>query len=977
MPLNVADIATVSRLLDEGLALPPEEREAWLDALPQDLRHHAQTLRDMFARESRLDLEQRLAGPPSMAIDEAVARAGDVVGPYRLLREIGRGGMGSVWLAERADGAYRRQVALKLPRLAWGAGLAARMARERDIGALLEHPNIARLYDAGVDDRGRPYLALELIDGVAIDAWCQKQALDLHDRLRLFLQVTGAVAHAHGRLVVHRDLKPSNVLVSPDGAVHLLDFGIAQLLESDMAADATRLTLQHGRVLTPHYAAPEQIAGDPVTVQADVYSLGVLLYELLTGQLPVASQRSTPAAVEDAVLRGELSPASTRAASPAQARALRGEIDAILAMALNREPAHRYGSVQALAQDIERHLAGEPISAQRDGTLRRLRKALRRHRVVVGAGAAVLAAVLAGSAVAVLQAHRALQAMERERAVKDFVAEVFRLNAPRSVGAGELNTVSAEDFLQRSAALAEQRFADRPALQADVYAMVGGAFADMGAHKLAAAYGQRRLDRLETASVGAEERARAVLQLATALLGQRAYPDAQMQARRALAGATSEALRTEARVLLARVLLAQDQRAEVAQLLDTVQSAPGQGGGSAAAWALGLRARLRMAENRLDEAEPMMEEAIRAAHAAEGPDSSVAVELHLAIAYPLAMTTMAARAGRHNEAAVAILGRRGGNHAVRAIVEAVAFAAYRLRAGHQLKRDEALAVVGHSRRALADGGYVLPLEMSAYMDQAEGVIHAWTGGPAAALPLLERAHGVLFPAAVTPSEQRALLVPYSLALQESGHHEQADRWRREVLRLRDVMGLAHHPHTMLDYLGVAENLTMAGRASAALALLDKAPTFGEAPGEGAREPNRYGLLLQARRAIAHVALGNMRQARALMPVVLLANPGDRQELLPHIGQMHCAMGETTAGLALLTQALDELAAEKEHPQAPAKGRLHALSGLCALGQGDRQRALRFAHRAREIFIAQPAVSPYYKASLFELERALGLRLPPV
>ncbi|MBL0148572.1 MAG: serine/threonine protein kinase [Ideonella sp.] len=231
-------------------------------------------------------------------------------------------------------------MALKLPRLAWGAGLAERMAREREIGALLEHSHIARMYDAGVDERGRPFLAMEYIDGQPIDAWCEAQGLDVPARLRLFVQVIRAVAYAHGRLVVHRDLKPSNVLVTPDGQAHLLDFGIAKLL-GDVAANEPGLTQQQGRVMTPHYASPEQVAGEAITVQSDVYSLGVLLYELLTGLLPIEPKRGTLGAVEEAILQGDAPLASGRVKAKATARALRGEVDAILAMAMRREPAAR------------------------------------------------------------------------------------------------------------------------------------------------------------------------------------------------------------------------------------------------------------------------------------------------------------------------------------------------------------------------------------------------------------------------------------------------------------------------------------------------------------------------------------------------------------------------------------------------------------------------------------------------------------
>ncbi len=208
----------------------------------------AQRLRDMLRPGREFTTLESCRGFQAVDADDAVARAGERVGPYLLLHEIGRGGMGSVWLAERADGTYKRRVALKLPRLAWAAGLGKRMARERDIGALLEHPNIARLYDAGVDEHGRPYIAMEYIDGQPIDVYCREHALDLRAKLKLFVEVAQAVAYAHGRLVLHRDLKPANVLVDAGGHVHLLDFGIAKLL--DDAGAGADLTQEQGRVLT-------------------------------------------------------------------------------------------------------------------------------------------------------------------------------------------------------------------------------------------------------------------------------------------------------------------------------------------------------------------------------------------------------------------------------------------------------------------------------------------------------------------------------------------------------------------------------------------------------------------------------------------------------------------------------------------------------------------------------------------------------
>ncbi len=288
----------------------------------------------------RMPVRMRASEDP-VASGATLAQAGMLVGPYRLLREIGTGGMGAVWLAERADGMLKRRVALKLPRLAWDIpGLAGRMERERDILAELEHQNIARLYDAGVDAQGRPYLAMEYVEGRPLDVYCREHGLGVQERLGLFLQVARAVAHAHARLVVHRDLKPTNILVTSDGSVRLLDFGIAKLLEGEVgreSANESLLTQLGGRALTPDYASPEQIRGQAITVAVDIYSLGVVLYELLTGERPY--KVASAAMLEDAVVRLEAPLASSVAHDKARARELRGDLDTIVAKALKKSSA--------------------------------------------------------------------------------------------------------------------------------------------------------------------------------------------------------------------------------------------------------------------------------------------------------------------------------------------------------------------------------------------------------------------------------------------------------------------------------------------------------------------------------------------------------------------------------------------------------------------------------------------------------------
>lgn len=410
---------TISRLLDEALDLPPDARPAWLERLPAEYDGVKPRLASLLTDASSMDKASFLAtlpkfGSVDVAGDSAASRQGALVGPYRLQRIIASGGQGSVWLAERADGLLARPVAIKLPHgLAFRPGLAERMARERDILAGLAHPHIARLYDAGVTAEGEPFLALEYVEGVPIDRHAAERQLDTAARVGLFRQVIAAVAFAHGRLVIHRDLKPSNILVTAEGGVRLLDFGIAKLL-GDEAIDST-LTREAGRAMTLAYASPEQVGQQTLGVASDVYSLGVVLFELLTGSRPYALARESAAALEDAVLSQEPRKASDVASGPAR-RALAGDLDTILAKALKKDPAARYATAEAFGDDLVRWLDGRPVVAQPDARAYRLRKFVVRHRVGVAAAAASLAAILAGAGVAVWQAQVARA--ERDLAVQ-------------------------------------------------------------------------------------------------------------------------------------------------------------------------------------------------------------------------------------------------------------------------------------------------------------------------------------------------------------------------------------------------------------------------------------------------------------------------------------------------------------------------------------------------------------------------------
>ncbi len=480
-------------LLDEALALAPPQRAHWIARLPAQHEPLKARLRALleeaargpaalpFATLPRFETAQILARAPGSGADGRADAPGDPIGPYRLVRRIAEGGMGSVWLAERADGLVDRPVALKLPRLLdHGAALAQRLARERGFLAVLNHPHIARLYDAGVTAEGRPFLALEYVEGERIDAYCASRALDTAARLALFVQVADAVAHAHARLIVHRDLKPANILVTEGGEVRLLDFGIAKLLEEGGTPE-TELTQLAGRALTPDYASPEQIAGQPVGVASDIYSLGVVLFELLAGQRPYQLKRDSRAALEEAILAADAPRPSAVATDPAARKALRGDLDTIILKALKKSPEQRYATAHALVEDIERHLASRPVQAQPDSRLYRLRKFVARNRLVVGAAASIALAVLAGAGIALWQARVALSEQRRAEEVKSFITSLFTEADPNSTSAGR--AVTAVELLNRARSRLDRELTGLPAVHAELLRVLGRSYAGLFANE--------------------------------------------------------------------------------------------------------------------------------------------------------------------------------------------------------------------------------------------------------------------------------------------------------------------------------------------------------------------------------------------------------------------------------------------------------------------------------------------------------------
>jgi len=551
-----SDWQDVFSLLDTALELAPDARAAWLAALSPEQSRLSPLLNQLLQAQADISTSDFLCTPPSFVFAPPPVGAALVeqalVGPYRLLREIGQGGMASVWLAERADGLLDRRIALKLPHPGWGDAafmpFTDRMARERNILASLTHPHIARLYDAGLTAEGRPYLALEYVEGEPIDRYATSHSLPLRARIELIVQVARAVAHAHARLVVHRDLKPSNILVDAAGQAHLLDFGIAALVDAQQGDAVPALgpgrghrpgpgpgpgpssasigkapTQSAGRALTPDYASPEQIRGDAIGTASDVYSLGVVLFELLVGTRPYRLQPGLgAAALADAIERVNTPRASVAAGTGAAAsettkrlqRQLEGDLDAILARALAKASSERYASVDALADDLERHLRGEPVHARAATRWYRTERWVRRHKLETAAGAAILIAVpagaaaqaavlvaIAGGAAAALwqarkaraQATEAQRQAKRAQAVQGFLLDIFRANSDKQADPVKARNATARELLDLGAQRLETALQDEPEARAEVMQTLGEMYYQLHLAEEAAAIETRRI----------------------------------------------------------------------------------------------------------------------------------------------------------------------------------------------------------------------------------------------------------------------------------------------------------------------------------------------------------------------------------------------------------------------------------------------------------------------------------------------------
>ncbi len=407
------------------------------------------------------------------------------IGPYRVVSELGRGGMGTVYRAERDEPGLRKTVAIKLVRSGMDSTFVLRRFKnERQILSSLEHPGIARLYDGGTTDDGLPFFVMEYVDGTSLLSYCDEQRLSIADRLRLFRRVCNAVQYAHQSLVVHRDLKPSNILVTAEGHPKLLDFGIAKLLTPAIVGGSVEETTPFDRFLTPQYASPEQVRGEPVTTASDVYSLGAILYELMCGQRPYRITGQGAAEISRAVSEAEPPPPSTLLArTDARRRQLRGDLDNIVLKALRKDTGQRYATAAELGDDLQRHLDGFPVRAQPDRRAYRAKKFVRRHRAgVLAAGMAALSLVV-GLTLALWQAQVARAERDRARAetekaqqVTGFLRSLFQSSYAKQAK-GE--TLTARDLLDAGRERVDRDLANQPVVRASMLALLGSVYSDL------------------------------------------------------------------------------------------------------------------------------------------------------------------------------------------------------------------------------------------------------------------------------------------------------------------------------------------------------------------------------------------------------------------------------------------------------------------------------------------------------------------
>ena len=977
---DVDELRLLSGLLDQALDLAEPQREAWLATLDGDATALVPTLRALLGRAASRETAEWLDRGPSFTLAaEAGAtpafHAGDTVGPYRLLREIGQGGMGEVWLAERSDGQLKRAVALKLPMLGLRRSvLVQRFARERDILGGLAHPHIARLYDAGLAEDGQPYLALEHVDGTPITAFCSEHRLDLHRRVQLLLQVMEAVQHAHGHLVIHRDLKPSNVLVTAQGQAMLLDFGIAKLLQGEETQAAeTELTQLGGRALTLDYAAPEQISGAPVGIAADVWALGVLLYELLAGQRPFKGARRE---VEQAILSQE----------PARLQGVPADLATIALKALKKAPAERYATVNAFAEDLGRWLGGRAVLAQPDSAWYRTRKFVGRNKAAVATAAGVLATVLVASAVALWQAQVALEqtrvAQTEARtaaAVQDFLENIFRANSGDQTDPVKARQRTAEQLLDEGAARIETALDDAPVAKLRVLKTLSQMFVDMGLLDRAAGLLELRTNlaervfgpaALDTAQALAEwvdvlprlnrdEQARRLLARAEAVIAKN--PDMPATARVALqlAKVSFRASASDAQDL-----------AEAEELLQELRR---QGPSKDQVRLLRMLAAIYTSQGQYESARDALVEALRIAPGLPAEGASLLADIYTEL------SGAEDYLGRHDAAeaaqrkAVAISSAHGGESSLQAVNALIGLATH---LGYGRRFADSLDALRQAReRVQAWPESARRTALIADILTIEARVNSAYGHPEAALRILDRAQNLL----AGPKASSGLWVRMQLirarALTDVGDYAQAQAAIDGAQALVSSLGLDKSDlPAALNSGQIALGFAMEDAAAVRKAW--KKSGAGGSPGnahntEFRRAAVESGLELLSGRPASAVTAARRGLDRLQLQVRGVSPRGASEAaLLLALGRAQTAHGMAIEAMGTLRAALAICEQIYDPEFSPYTASVQVALGAAMLAAGDRSGAAKMLGLAKAIHSRHARLGKHLVLPLRELEVAL-------
>ena len=988
----------IERLLDAALDLPEPDRAAFVRAHASDAVI-ADCVCDLLARESRLgaflehsisESESLFAAGSSAHEAEPALAAGQSIGPWRLVRELGHGGMATVWLAERNDGAYSQQVALKLVRPGLDSALLReRFTRERRILARLQHPRVARLLDGGVAE-GRQYLALEFVEGLAITDWCARHRASVRQRVGLLRQVCDAVAFAHAKLIVHRDLKPSNILVNDEGEVRLLDFGIAKILAGD-SETPTSLTAIGGRAMTPTYAAPEQISGQPLSVATDVYALGVVLYELLSGHLPYRAARNSLAAIEDAVLHEEPIGAS-RSADAAQAqssavslprlrRELRGDLDRILATALEKDPDRRYASVDAFAQDLDRHLEGRPVRARRASIGYRAGKFIRRHAIGLGATAALVVAILAGVAGTLWQAQRAESAARSARAeaaaataVRDLLLGMFQTSDP-DVARGR--DPSASDLLDAGARRVQAELAGQPALKARLLGVIADLYRKLGDYKRAADLFTEALQTLEPVSAGSElDLAKLHLGLAQALTLTGALDAATLEFDRLDAGladlqpvtADIALMRARASVERGELLLRQgrydDSRARVDGAFAIYASWPDRDA-EGYLTALQRSADLEFNRGHFENAERQFRDLLARLVARHGEEHTEVARAHHDLGVALGQL------GRLDEAESSLtkaldLRRRllGEDHPVLAYSHSNLAAILRMRQRLDEAEQHYLASLEINRRALGDDAVEVARDYNGL-----AILAAARRDLVRAEELYKKAYSGYAKALGSTHPDVGMSLNNLAATQRRlGRFDEAgDSARRALAILRTTLPEDHYYVAIAQYAVGTISLAKGDAADAVAYLEPAARTIEKAMGAG------HGDVLRAKAqwTLALAVRGDVEAARMMSDALELPtqDPRARSDVLLFRGRARLLAGATDAACSDLEQAWRaRVELDTEEDAAALEGELYFGACLLRSGRGDGRQHV--AHAAPLVLKATTA-QPIVQQDASRLLRALG------